>query len=126
PWCGWFRDFPRKTNEDNMATLRSAELLGVVFAYFAPLREILCKESRAQRRNARQVNAKRLARTSWVFLVFGLIAAASDPAMAAEPAGKVTTLRVPHGGIQPQLAVDDKGTIHLIYFRGDPGHGDLF
>jgi hypothetical protein len=45
---------------------------------------------------------------------------------AAEPAGKVTVLRVPQGGIQPQAAVDGEGTVHLVYFHGDPRHGDLF
>src|SRR6266487_2047481 len=39
---------------------------------------------------------------------------------------RVTTVRVPHGGIQPQVAVDDKGTLHLLYFAGDPSHGDLY
>lgn len=35
-------------------------------------------------------------------------------------------IRVPQGGIQPQAAVDEKGTIHLIYFAGEPRQGDLF
>jgi hypothetical protein len=40
---------------------------------------------------------------------------------------RVTLLRVPQGGIQPQTVVDGKGTLHLIYFKGkDPGAGDLF
>ncbi len=34
--------------------------------------------------------------------------------------------RVPDGGIQPQTAIDREGTIHLVYFRGDPSEGDLF
>ena len=38
----------------------------------------------------------------------------------------VTTVRVPHGGIQPQVVVDDNGTLHLVYFAGDPSHGDLY
>jgi hypothetical protein len=36
----------------------------------------------------------------------------------------VTTLRVPHRGIQPQ-AVMDRGVLHLIYFTGPAGHGDI-
>jgi|GEM_PF-4700500 len=45
----------------------------------------------------------------------------------AERAGSVTLLRTPNGGIQPQALVDTKGTLHLIYFKGDnPGAGDLF
>lgn len=38
----------------------------------------------------------------------------------------VTLLRVPNAGIEPQAAMDDRGTLHVIYFRGDPAHGDLF
>jgi hypothetical protein len=38
----------------------------------------------------------------------------------------LTVLRVPDKGIQPQVAVDGKGAVHLIYFRGDPGSGDIF
>ena len=34
--------------------------------------------------------------------------------------------RVPDGGIQPQVAVDRNGTVHLVYFQGDPFEGDLF
>ncbi|HEX7448354.1 MAG TPA: hypothetical protein VF306_12455, partial [Pirellulales bacterium] len=36
------------------------------------------------------------------------------------------TLRLPKGAIQPQVAVDDNGAIDLIYFYGEPQHGDLF
>src|SRR5580765_7211653 len=39
---------------------------------------------------------------------------------------KVTTLRTPENGIQPQAAVDAQGVVHLIYFKGDPKGGDIF
>lgn len=39
---------------------------------------------------------------------------------------KVEVKRVPDGGIQPQVAVDSNGTVHLVYFKGDPAQGDLF
>jgi len=45
---------------------------------------------------------------------------------AAEQPSKVTVLRVPNGGIQPQVLADAMGTLHLIYYKGDPGAGDLF
>jgi hypothetical protein len=45
---------------------------------------------------------------------------------ADESAARVTTLRVPQGGIQPQVAVDERGTVHLVYFHGDPRNGNLF
>lgn len=38
----------------------------------------------------------------------------------------VRTVRLPRGAIQPQVAVDDNGAIDLIYFYGEPQHGDLF
>jgi hypothetical protein len=43
-----------------------------------------------------------------------------------EAAPGVELKRVPEGGIQPQTAVDADGTIHLVYFKGDPAGGDLF
>ena len=45
---------------------------------------------------------------------------------AALAAGGVTLLHTPYGGIQPQAAVDAGGVLHLVYFTGDPAHGDLF
>ena len=47
-------------------------------------------------------------------------------AEAADPQNRVIVIAVPDGGIQPQAAVDDRGIVHLIYFKGDPAGGDLF
>jgi len=33
---------------------------------------------------------------------------------------------VPGGGIQPEIALDNQGVVHLIYFKGDPAAGDLY
>jgi hypothetical protein len=65
---------------------------------------------------------------SWrtAFLLLGVFLLGSPGLLAAEHAGKVTTLRVPQGGIQPQAVVDDKGTVHLIYFHGEPRGGNVF
>ncbi len=52
---------------------------------------------------------------------------ASFTSLKAEP-GKATKLlieRVPNGGIQPQLLSDTHGTLHLVYFSGNPSAGDL-
>lgn len=38
----------------------------------------------------------------------------------------VKKVRVPDGGIQPQVAVDENGVAHLVYFKGTPDAGDLF
>jgi hypothetical protein len=37
----------------------------------------------------------------------------------------VTTIRVPDGGIQPQV-VEREGVVHLIYFTGEDGKGNIF
>ena len=42
------------------------------------------------------------------------------------PSASVTLMRVPVGGLQPQVAVDRSGAVHLIYFTGEPAHGDIF
>ncbi len=44
--------------------------------------------------------------------------------MAATPA--VDVQRVPHGGIQPEVATGRDGVIHLVYFTGSPTAGDVF
>jgi len=49
---------------------------------------------------------------------------AGSPLTSAVP--NVELKRVPGNGIQPQVAASDDGTIHLIYFQGDPLGGDLF
>ena len=56
-----------------------------------------------------------------------LIAAAAAPAVCAATPDKelVRVLSVPAGGIQPQVALD-QDVLHLIYFAGDPKHGDVF
>lgn len=56
-----------------------------------------------------------------------LMCASAVPALrAAAPANRrVRILRVPDNGIQPQLAAAGPA-LHLIYFTGDPRHGDIF
>ena len=39
---------------------------------------------------------------------------------------RVEIVAVPDGGIQPQAVIDGAGTIHLLYFKGQPAGGDLF
>lgn len=41
-------------------------------------------------------------------------------------APRVTVLVTPDGGIQPQAVIDDRGIVHLIYFKGEAASGDLF
>ena len=39
---------------------------------------------------------------------------------------KVTFEKTPYGGIQPQAMIDRAGTVHLLYYKGQPREGDLF
>src|SRR5687767_13514879 len=62
-----------------------------------------------------------------LFVPIAAVIVALPTVTAAEPAAAaVTTQRVPDGGIQPQAAVDARGNVHVIYFRGDPAKGDVF
>src|SRR5260370_28156710 len=54
-----------------------------------------------------------------------VLAVAAFGASSDRPA-QVRLQRVPNGGIQPQVAVEAKGTVHLIYFSGDASAGDIF
>jgi hypothetical protein len=45
---------------------------------------------------------------------------------ATVPRSAVSLARVPNGGLQPQVAVEPNGVVHMIYFSGDPKGGDLF
>jgi hypothetical protein len=38
----------------------------------------------------------------------------------------VSLFRTPGGGIQPQAVRDQRGAVHLLYFKGEPGNGDLY
>jgi hypothetical protein len=38
----------------------------------------------------------------------------------------VVLTRVPNGGIQPEVAVDASGVVHMVYLVGEPGSADVF
>jgi hypothetical protein len=48
------------------------------------------------------------------------------PIICSAEEKKVAVLRTPDGGIQPQAAADAGGTVHLIYYKGEAGGGDVF
>lgn len=55
-----------------------------------------------------------------------VIGAAATALCAANPAKeRLRIVSVPSGGIQPQVA-ESEGVLHMIYFVGDPRHGDVF
>jgi hypothetical protein len=49
---------------------------------------------------------------------------ALSSARAAQPI--VRAIHPPDGGIHPQVQADSRGRAHLIYFKGDPRHGDIY
>jgi hypothetical protein len=62
-------------------------------------------------------------RAAAILTTWSLLAGAVETGWAA---AQVTVLETPNGGIQPQAVVDANGTLHLIYFKGEAGAGDLF
>ncbi len=62
---------------------------------------------------------------TWLVLSLGAGVAAAQYTASPTTTSKVLLLRTPDRGIQLQ-AVMDNGVLHLIYFKGDPGHGDVF
>jgi hypothetical protein len=59
-------------------------------------------------------------------LIVLLLSVIPIAAQAPVASNKVTLLRTPHNGLQPQAVVDAKGVLHLIYFSGEPGGGDVY
>src|SRR5689334_8382176 len=59
-------------------------------------------------------------------VAFAFLLIAAPISKAASPVPAITIMRVPDGGVQPQVMVDQKGSVHLIYLRGDPQHSDIF
>ena len=45
--------------------------------------------------------------------------------MSVAFAAAVDVQSLPHGGIQPQIAMEAGGTVHLVYFQGEPRNGDI-
>lgn len=62
-----------------------------------------------------------------VLIAFVALLRADLPVHAAQTDGKLVAFtRLPGGGIQPQAITDRDGVTHLIYFSGEPMHGDVF
>ena len=57
------------------------------------------------------------------YLVMIGLAAAGVATSAAD--GPVKLARTPEGGVQPQVALDGKGTLHMVYLKGDPKACDV-
>ena len=59
----------------------------------------------------------------WLAVLFVSPVAAS---FAADSSAPVKLVRTPDGGLQPQALVDGKGTLHLVYLKGDPKACDVY
>ena len=59
-------------------------------------------------------------------LTASLIAGTVFVGASQSPGSGVTLVRLPAAGIQPQASVDAGGVVHVVYFSGEPGNGDLF
>jgi hypothetical protein len=75
---------------------------------------------------------RKMFRSQWKIVAVALLGLGAITAVAFaggaadETLHQVVRLRVPDHGIQPQVAVDAEGTVHLIYFKGEPQAGDVF
>lgn len=58
-----------------------------------------------------------------VLLALIILVARSASAEPDRPV--VNTLRVPNGGIQPQLAIGKSEAVHMLYYKGDARAGDI-
>lgn len=61
-----------------------------------------------------------------MFMNLRLPSLAFSLSFLAHAGAPFSTLRLPESGIQPQAIADDAGTIHVVYFKGDPKAGDLY
>ena len=52
----------------------------------------------------------------------GLVASTQPPASREA----VQLQRVPGDGVQPEVAVDQRGTVHMVYLAGDPGSANVY
>lgn len=64
-------------------------------------------------------------RKPWT-LGFLLLLFVLSAGLTAAESERVKLIRTTEGGIQPQAAMDNRGVVHLIYFKGDSGGGDIF
>ena len=53
-------------------------------------------------------------------------AAPRAKAIAPSVAPRVEVIRIPDGGVQPEVAIDPAGVLHLVYLTGEPGAADVF
>jgi hypothetical protein len=67
-----------------------------------------------------------LVAAAYLIVALTFLAASTRAGKRNERVSHVITVRVPNAGIQPQVAIDDRGVLHLVYFGGEAAHGDLY
>ena len=75
---------------------------------------------------SRAKSLRALSRVWPLVIVVALSQCLSGVELMAAERSPVRLERVPHGAIQPVARLSADGTIHLIYFVGDPRAGDVF
>ncbi len=65
-------------------------------------------------------------RTVLSFTLVALLGLAPSSAFRRAADERVDLVRVPNGGIQPEIAVDRTGVVHMVYLAGEPGAADVF
>jgi hypothetical protein len=63
---------------------------------------------------------------TWPQGVVGLLLVASGVTLFARETEAVRVMRTPDGGLQPQVVVDHRGAVHLVYLKGEPGACDVY
>src|ERR1051326_7885350 len=56
----------------------------------------------------------------------GLRIPLARPSVKPARSAMVVLQALPEGGIQPQAAVDSKGIVHVVFFKGKPEAGNLY
>jgi hypothetical protein len=65
-------------------------------------------------------------RTFFLLALSATAALGAGATSSTEVRAKVEVLRVPNGGIQPEIAVDSAGVAHMVYLAGEPGAANVF
>ncbi|MGH9630038.1 MAG: hypothetical protein ACRD7E_17110 [Bryobacteraceae bacterium] len=57
---------------------------------------------------------------------FALVAPSFGADAKPKSGRRVRHKRLPDGGIQPQVVAEEGGSMHVLYYSGEPGHGNVF
>lgn len=86
----------------------------------------LHREGRLSPLEAGALSSHRRASIRVPIVLLALICLNGLLAQAAPASARVELVRTPNQGIQPQVAMDAAGAVHLIYYKGNDRGGDVF